>query len=234
MEKYRLQLTTASIIAFISLRHLFHELHELMHMLVGRLGCGVWGVRDFNRVNPMVEGCMPNHPFAHLIGLEGPLFNYVMIWVGAILLKKAKSAQQAAWGFALIFASLPMARLITAVFGGGDELGVVSHLVSSAWLARAIVVTAIIALIGYPIKLVYDALNHRFKWLYILGFLFVPMLLEGLVVLGFFNYLYAQGIWAEIWLMGMPKLVVAVLLVDIVVLIFFGRKIKSLLRVCER
>jgi hypothetical protein len=118
MKKYKLKLSATSLIAFIALRHFFHELHELMHMIVGRLYCGAWGTRDFNRVSPMSLGCKPEGFSGCFIGLEGPLFNFVMIWIGAILLKRSKSEQQASWGFALIFASLPIARLITAIIGG--------------------------------------------------------------------------------------------------------------------
>ncbi|MFA6277096.1 MAG: hypothetical protein WC622_10130 [Pedobacter sp.] len=230
MKKYKLKLSTASLIAFISLRHFFHELHELMHMIVGRMYCGAWGTRDFNRVSPMPLGCKSEGLLQYLIGLEGPLFNFVMIWIGTILLKRSKSEQQASWGFALIFASLPIARLVTAIVGGGDELGVALHSISSPWIARVIIITLIFALIIYPIVLAYKTLDYRFKFLYILGFLFLPMILEGIVVLGFFNSLLAKGIYTEIWFMGMPKLVVITLAVDIFILLIFGKNIKFLLK----
>ena len=44
----KIKLTTGFIVAFIALRFVLHEAHELVHTGVGRIICGCWGQRDFN------------------------------------------------------------------------------------------------------------------------------------------------------------------------------------------
>lgn len=218
------------VIAFISLRHIFHELHEFAHMIVGKLICGVWGIRDFNNVHPMSIDCLPSYSQT-LIGLEGPMVNYIVIWIGAILIRTATSSSRLSWGVVLIFTSLPFARIFTALVGGGDEFAIARNWIANPILARCTTISIILALLIYPL---YTAFNVMYvkknRVLYFVGFLILPMLLEGMVVLMFFNYLLKIGILNDITVMGSPILVWIVLFIMFIAFIFSARHIKSLIR----
>jgi hypothetical protein len=229
LPRLQLVVTIPFVVAFIALRHLFHELHEFSHMIVGRVICGVWGTRDFNNVHPMSKEWYEagfNHT---LVGLEGPMINYIAIWLGAILISTAKSSSRLSWGLILIFASLPFARIITALFGGGDEFGVARTWISNPMAARVINIAVILSILIYPLYTAFTALYvKKNKGWYFVGFLILPMLLEGMVVLLFFNYLLKMGVLNDSWWMGSPILVWIVLLVMFGVFIFSARYIKSL------
>jgi hypothetical protein len=217
-SRFKLVLSFPFVIAFIALRHLFHELHEFSHMIVGRAICGVWGTRDFNNVHPMSKAWYEagfNHT---LVGLEGPMINYITIWLGAILIRTSKSSSRLSWGLVLIFANLPFARLFTALVGGGDEMGVARNWISNPMLARVTTISVILSILIYPLYTAFKALYvKKNKGWYFAGFLILPMLLEGMVVLLFFNYLLKMNIWSEQTIMGSPLLVWIVLVVT-----FFG------------
>lgn len=98
------------VVALVPLVMVVHEAHESAHTLVGRLVCGRWAERDFNRW--AIEGCDSAWPT-----LAGPLFSYGLMALGALL-----ALDRRRWpGLALIFATNPLARMITAAMGRGDE-----------------------------------------------------------------------------------------------------------------
>jgi hypothetical protein len=228
--RFKLVLSIPFAIAFIALRHLFHELHEFSHMIVGRIICGVWGTRDFNNVHPTSETCLSNFTNA-FIGLEGPMVNYITIWLGAILIRTAKTSSRLSWGMVLIFASLPFARIFTALIGGGDEMGVARNWISNPMLARVTTIAVILSILIYPLYTAFKALYvKKNKGWYFAGFLILPMLLEGMVVLLFFNYLLKMGILNTQNIMGSPLLVWIVLMGMFGVFIFYSKYVKTLFR----
>ncbi|MFA6275824.1 MAG: hypothetical protein WC622_03695 [Pedobacter sp.] len=227
-QKLTLKISLPFIIAFIALRHLIHELHETSHMLLGRLWCGEWGTRDFNNVQPISKTCINAGTIPNI--LEGPMVNYILIWVGALLIKYGSNPSNKSWGISLIFASLPLARVITALFGGGDEMGTAQTFIQNAYLARLVVLALMFIVLAYPLTIAFKSLCSRHRIIYFMSFLILPMLLEGFVVLLFFNHLLKIGIMDTIWFMGMPKLVVVVLIVDIIILLVFANRIKTLIR----
>lgn len=228
---FELVLSFPFVVAFITLRHLFHELHEFSHMIAGRVICGVWGTRDFNNVHPM-SGVGAEAGFTNtLVGLEGPMVNYIAIWLGAILIRTAKSSARVSWGLVLIFASLPFARIFTALLGGGDEMGVARTWIANPMVARITVITVILAVLIYPLCTAFKAMYvKKNKAWYFVGFLILPMLLEGMVVLLFFNYLLKMGILNKGWWMGSPILVWIALLVAFIVFLFSVRYVQLLIR----
>ena len=227
---YAVTLSGAFLISFVALRHIFHELHEFGHMTAARLLCGNWGTRDFNNVAPIPAGCEVTSAGAVTVALAGPVINYIGMWIGAWLIWRAKSASRAAWGFALIFACLPFARLFTALIGGGDEMGVARSLLQSPALTRAACIVLVAAVMAYPLFTAWEALGgaRRRLWLF-LGFLLLPMLLEGAVILGLFNYLLKQGVLNQGGFFGAPVLVIAVLLLAVAVFAVFYKTITTLL-----
>jgi hypothetical protein len=230
-SRFQLVLSFPFVIAFIALRHLFHELHEFSHMIVGRAICGVWGTRDFNNVHPMSKAWYEAGFNNTLVGLEGPMVNYIAIWLGAILIRTAKTSSRFSWGLVLIFASLPFARFFTALVGGGDEMGVARNWISNPMLARVTTIAVILSILIYPLYTAFKALYvKKNKGWYFAGFLILPMLLEGTVVLLFFNYLLKIGILNVQNIMGSPLLVWIVLMGMGTVFIFSMQYVKSLIR----
>lgn len=99
--------------AFVPLIVLAHEMHELAHTLSGRLACGRWAQRDFSRWS--IHDCP-----SWLPGAMGPLFSFALMAVGVWLARAPRGARRW-WALALIFAANPLARIVTAASGRGDE-----------------------------------------------------------------------------------------------------------------
>ncbi len=230
-QHFIIKLSIPFLVAFISLRHLFHEFHEFGHMVSGRLFCGAWGTRDFNRVHAVADQCALSHFPDILVAFAGPLFNYIAIWTGAVLIRTAKSSGRLAWGLTLIFASLPFARLFTVLIGGGDEMGMARVYISNPLTARLTAIAVVSAILIYPLYTAFKALyvkSHK-VW-YFIGFLILPMILEGAVVLLFFNYLLKIGVLNETWMMGSPILVSIVLLIALITFVLSAKFINSLVK----
>ena len=117
----KLKLTPKFALTFLALTFVMHEAHEIVHTSTGRLICGCWGQRDFN-VWGLCEGCSGLNSYSIVATFAGSIFTFFMIWIGAVILGKADNNDQKSFGFALIFANLPFARILTAGFGGGDEI----------------------------------------------------------------------------------------------------------------
>ncbi|MEO7522539.1 MAG: hypothetical protein ABIT58_00515 [Ferruginibacter sp.] len=229
-RQYVVKLSAPYIFAFISLRHIIHELHEFAHMIVGRFLCGSWGTRDFNNVHPMSESCMEHHTGSSLLGMEGPFVNYFLIWIGAFLIVYGNSSSKKSWGLTVIFASLPFARLFTALIGGGDEYGVIKTFIPNPLVAQVVLIAIMVGILFYPLSVAYKAFsNTKFKGLHFIGFLILPMLLEGMVVLFFFNYLLKAGVLNTYPFMGSPLLVYVILLIAVTMFVITAKNIKSLL-----
>ncbi|UGB37169.1 hypothetical protein [Frateuria soli] len=102
------------LVALVPLVMLVHEAHEFAHTLTGRLACGRWAERDFNRWS--IGACDSWLPIA-----GGPLFSYLLMAAGALLAMRAgRTGRWLAVG--LIFAANPLARAVTAASGHGDEM----------------------------------------------------------------------------------------------------------------
>lgn len=97
-------------VALLPLVMVVHEAHESAHTLVGRIACGRWAERDFSRWS--IQDCDSFWPT-----LAGPLLSYALMAWGLLLLRG-----RLRWpGLALIFAANPLARMVTAAMGRGDE-----------------------------------------------------------------------------------------------------------------
>jgi hypothetical protein len=202
----QLRLSPKFALTFIALIFVMHEAHEIVHTAVGRLICGCWGIRDFN-VWELCEGCLDQHPMAILSTFAGPLFTFAMIWIGYALLASQRSNEQRALGFSLIFANMPIARIITAAMGGGDEAWGVNHLTGNFELSRVIGLTAILLLSVPPMVRAFRSIANAKRIGWFLLFLLAPMFIDLLLVLGVMNTLLEQGILADYWILGSPMLV---------------------------
>ncbi|MGI4833073.1 MAG: hypothetical protein ACRYFK_06375 [Janthinobacterium lividum] len=199
-------LTWRSLLAFVALLFASGEAHELVHTGLGRLLCGCWGTRDFN-VWSLCAACA-HRPLTQLAAtLSGPLFSFALMWVGYFLMGPRHSARQWSLGFALVFASIPFARILGAVFmGGNDEVYALSK-----WLpfhqAWALGGAAVLLATGPPLVRAYAALQPRRRLRVFLGFFLLPTSMLFFVVLGALNSLLASGFLATYGVLGSPVLV---------------------------
>ena len=201
----KLKLTLKFVVAFLALTFVMHEAHEIIHTTVGRIICGCWGERDFN-VWGLCESCDKN-PMGILATLAGPLFTFIMIWIGYSLLGETKTNSQKSFGFALIFANIPFARLLNPMLGGGDEVVIVNSFLNNHDLSRIIVVILIALIIFIPLRKCYLLIENKYKLAWFLLFFILPTFLDLLIVLGIMNTLLNNGILADYWILGSPILV---------------------------
>lgn len=204
----RINISFAYVIAFLLLLIVMMEMHEVVHITVGRWICGCWGPRDFN-VWSLCEGCEEEHAMAWLATLAGPLFSFAMMWLGMYMLRTGDRLL-AAWGFAFIFTNIPFGRITTVMMGGGDEMVVVRHFLHAQMSRTQMIVvgTLLVLLLGVPpIVQAYRFLTQPRAWLYILGFLTLPLAFLLAYTLTGLNTLLSHGVLAQTWIMGTPLLI---------------------------
>ena len=202
----KITLTWRSLIAFVALLFFLAEAHELVHTGLGRLLCGCWGTRDFN-VWSLCESCA-HKPLQNLAAtLSGPLFSFAVMWMGYFWLSPRHSAEYRSLGFALVFAPIPFARILGAVFmGGNDEVYALSKVMPHN-LAWAVGGAAVLLATVPPLVRAYTALQPRGRIWIFLGFFLLPTALLFVVILGAMNSLLASGFLATYWILGSPILI---------------------------
>lgn len=226
----KIKLTVSNVIALLALSFFMQESHELAHTGVGRAICGDWGWRDFN-VWGVAEGCSERTPLAVLATFAGPIYSFAVIWVGYFLLSGGRSAAIKSIGFALIVASMPFARILTPLFGGGDEVHGMRVLGLDRAVAWPIAVAATLALAVPPVVKIYTTIQNRMKPLWLVGLLLVPFLATGAVVFALLQgYLLRNGVLDETWILGSPMLVSVWFFAVVAVIILFGRHLATLLK----
>lgn len=223
----KLKLSFPYIITFLLLVIVMLELHEIVHISVGRIICGCWGTRDFN-VWQLCAGCDAN-AHAWIATLAGPLFSFALMWAGWYLLKK-QSAEKKVVGFALVFANIPFGRITGAMMGGGDEMVVTRHFLKPL-LGRTemiFICTAILLLAGVPpVVRAYKTITNKFRWLYIAGFLTLPLVLILLYVLTFLNGLLLKGFLSTPVIMGTPLLITLHTAIATILLLFMRKNLSK-------
>lgn len=200
------------------------ELHEQVHITTGRIICGGYGPRDFNAWQTAADCAQPS--LAFLATMVGPLFSYLVMWLGAFLLLKAKSLNYKAIGFTLIFAPLPFARVFTVAMGGGDEKVVLRRFLEGDFSPATIKIFAFLLVSLFcvpPVLIALRSIKNRFSLLYVIGFCVLPLIILGAYVLTFLNSLLASGFLSEVSILGTPNLVIAHFLL-MAVLLFFNRR----------
>jgi hypothetical protein len=204
----RIKLSFSYLITFLLLELVMLELHETVHIVVGRLICGCWGPRDFN-VWSLCADCSQKQPLWWLATLAGPLFSFGLMWLGTSWLF-SNQPDRKALGFSLIFANIPFGRITNVMMGGGDEMVVIRQLLADQYSRTQLVLicSVIVLVLGLPpILAAYRVLINRLSWLYVLGFLTLPLLFLLLYVLTGLNALINHGFLSNPWLMGTPLLI---------------------------
>ena len=138
--------------------------HELAHHLTGRIVCGAWGGMALATFT-LPEACPDSA--AWLAALAGPILSWLLIYAGMAL--------RGPLGLFLIFANLPLARIVTVATGGGDERIIGRALFGEA-LAFPAMVAATMALALPPLVLAWRRLPRRHRPAGFAALLVLPLL----------------------------------------------------------
>jgi len=225
----KINLTFRNTTAFVALLFVLHELHEIVHTAVGRLICGCWGERNFNSWGLCCEGDL-----TILASIAGPLFTYIIIYIGYYLLsnKYENFPGIKSLGFALIFASMPFARIFTALIGKGDEFFELKFFLgdyfsdNTLWILAIVMVTAILlpALIR-----AWNTIDSSQRPGGFTGFLLLPFIFDLLVVIIGMNKVYDLGVLDQTGFIGSPLIVNLWTLLWVVVLAVSWKELKTIL-----
>lgn len=226
---FKLNLTFKNTLAFASLVLVLHELHEIAHTAVGRIICGCWGERNFNS-----WGICCDDPITIIASIAGPLFTYVIIYLGYYLLSERFDGipGKKSLGFALVFGSLPFGRLFTALIGKGDELFELKFFFGDylsetvLWVMAILLVTAILFA---PLYRSWQSLHPNKRWWVFIGFLLLPFVIDILVVIIGMNQVYQAGILDQVGLMGSPVIVNLWTLLWVAILAVSWKELKTIL-----
>jgi hypothetical protein len=186
---------------------LLHEIHEWGHQLVGKLFCGYWPSRDFIYWH-LSTGCNNVDAFT-LVALGGPLFTFLVFWLGWWFLHKSKKEILGAWGMILIFASIPFSRIIAVLFKGGDEIMAFRTLFSpkEPFIGAAVITGALLVLVLTipPLILAYKKINAN--PVLFCALLIVPFVMDRAILEGIMNPLLKEGFLSQQGFAGAPLLV---------------------------
>jgi len=202
----RLRLPLNFILTFLALTFVMHEAHEIVHTTIGRIICGCWGLRDFN-VWDLCEGCAEQKAISIIATFAGPAFTFIMIWIGAYLIGKNKTNDQKAFGFSLIFANIPFARILTASIGGGDEVWGLYQLLKNHPLAWTIGLITVVIITIIPLYKAFMLIENKSRIGWFLLFFLAPTVIDLLLVMGLMNTVLENGILSNYWILGSPILV---------------------------
>jgi len=204
----QIQLTFKTLIIFLFFFFLMHEMHELAHIIAGRIICGGWGTRDFN-VWDLCQDCIKQKPIAITATFAGPLFTFIMLWTGWYLLKYDKSVQYRSLGLVFILGNMQFGRIYMAATGSGDEIAGFRWLFlnpghSNAQIIRLVTLVIVSLICLPPLWTAYQAIANKRKLLTFTGFLVIPLILDTVVILILLNGLLKNGLLNEVWIMGTP------------------------------
>lgn len=172
----KLKLTLKYCIALYCITMLYASLHELVHHFAGFLVCGEWGYKSFNSFETACEG----ESISYLATYAGPVFTFIMMYVGMYLLRANKSAFHSQLGFAMIFAQMPVQRMQGPIMGFNDELYATGQLFGYSTVNTWIVIILVWAICIPPLIQAFKAIQNRHRLLWFLLFaLLLPYILFG-------------------------------------------------------
>ncbi len=203
----RVRLTSPYILAFFCLAAILGIGHELGHHVAGRLVCGEWGYKTFNSFK-LAAGCRENHPGTYwLATLAGPLlFNYIPMWIGLVRMRRADAGSKL-FGLTLVFATIPVFRIVFSALGANDEPWMVRQLFGDSRLAFWLMNVTIWLLTVPPLIVAWRTIQNRHRvplfLFYLLAlpvcvFVVVGLVLENMIVK---HHILSDTLW------GMPYLV---------------------------
>jgi len=116
----KIKLTPLYLLAFFLLVFLIGEMHDWAHFFIGRWVCGCWGTREFDSW-ALCSTCKTPGRLYTLAWVGGPLINYLAMWTGWNFMHPENTIEQRSLGFSLVFAALPLTRIISIFSGSSDE-----------------------------------------------------------------------------------------------------------------
>lgn len=192
-------------IAFFALCMVMGELHEQTHIQTGYWLCGCYGERNFN-VWVTCSTCSSNSYIATLIG---PLFSYAIYWLCTYHIRYTATTASKWYAFAVLFATLPFARIFTVITGGGDEKVFIASLIGtyfSVITVRIITIFAVLIFCLPPIIIAAKQLKVKRKWMYLLALNIGPLLFAMIWQWQIMNKVLAAGMLAYSYA-GTPLLI---------------------------
>lgn len=172
----KLKITWRYCIAFYCLGMLYASLHELIHHFVGYLVCGSWGIKTFNYFETTCESLQ----ISYIATYAGPIFSFLMMYVGVYFLRKNSTPFKKHLGFALIFSQLPLQRMINPIFRMNDEYYATSQLFGHTEIVYWSVILIIWLICIPPLIKAYRVIENKYRLLWFIFYLgFFPYLLIG-------------------------------------------------------
>jgi len=171
-----LKITWKYLIAFYLIIMLYTSLHELVHHFAGFIICGDWGLKTFNSFETACEG----ERVSHIATYIGPLFTYIMMYVGMHFLRIESTQHRKQLGFAIIFAQMPFQRMTGPIFTMNDEYYATAQLYGNTSFNQWLVTLILFAICIPPLVKAYKSIGnkHRLLW-FLFYFLLFPYLLWG-------------------------------------------------------
>ncbi len=172
----RIKITLKYCIAFYCICRLYASIHELVHHFTAYFICGDWGYKSFNYFETACEGTDKSL----LATYTGPLFTFIMMYVGVYFINKKFSTFRNHLGFALIFAQMPLQRMINPFFKMNDEFYATANLFGDTPLNYWLTIIIIWIICVPPLVKAYRAIENSYKALWFSFYLVLfPYLLFG-------------------------------------------------------
>jgi len=184
-----LKITWKYCIAFYLVIMLYVSIHELVHHFSAFFICGDWGTKSFNYFD---TACSDDQKIQYLATYIGPLFTYIMMYIGMYFLKAGASLHLKHLGFAIIFAQLPFQRMTGPIFGFNDEYFASAMLLGNSVTLQAIVTLVLFAICIPPLIKAFKVIGNKRRLLWFLFyFLLFPYILWG-PFFGILEYLMVE------------------------------------------
>jgi hypothetical protein len=231
----KLKFSFIGLIAFLSLIFLLHEAHDNAHFLAAAAACNCWGEKGFDAWT-FFEGCVPSHFQQCIIFLSGPMINNICLIIAWTLMRRANEVGKQSVGFCLLFASLPLMRLIAAAQGGGDETSAIRQVLLKGGQTTghipAFAGLALVSLFCLPVMVrAFFLLKGWLQRLIVFPiFLVLPLLADKWAVAGVMANLLKTGFLDNEGLPGTPLLVIIWTLAWLIVLLLSYKKLVGLFR----
>lgn len=232
----KIKFSATYLFSFLILVFVVQELQDWIHVMVGEWICGCWGTKSFNAWT-MCEHSDVSGNILAFVWLAGPLFIYMLTWVAWNLLESKKSTSSRSIAFSLLFATLPLGRILAAFGGAADETHAMGELFqkpdgSNNGFVVAAGLIIVLALTVPPLIKAFTIANSlKERLLMIPLLLFFPVIVDYLVVSVGMKSLLAADVMRDESLPGTPFLV---LIWGIVCLLVFLLTYKNLLSLFKK
>jgi len=222
----QLKLTWQYALAFMAFVFVFGQLHGVMHLVNARSICGVPGTQiDFNLWTAS-DSCAGN-PQVWMATLFGPVFSYIIMWVGFfMLLSKNKNLWAA--GFVLALGNLPFARIFTAAMGGGDETTVLKTLLMpgvEVLMVKVIGFVSVFALAFPPLYMAFKRLQNENRFYMIAGFCILPLIIMWAYEFKLLGLVLQAGFFATRHYLGIPDFIWYHTSLMLVIVLFYSKRL---------